>query len=85
MRTLALASAALALYATVNLHTALAQQAVPFAGTCKGMTEQACKESGWCRWSVRKPVALPNGQTVTPAAYCGFKSGLKAAYAVQQK
>lgn len=43
----------------------------------------ACSTSGWCRWSDRKAVTLPSGQTVQPKGSCAFKPGLKAVAAEQ--
>ena len=64
------------------LALAVSASAAEFNGKCTDFKQQAdCAASGWCRWSVRKPITLPNGQVHTPAGYCAFKSGMKEGYA----
>lgn len=64
------------------LALATAASAQDFKGKCTDMKadKAACTASGWCRWTDRKPVLLPNGQNFTPPGYCGFKPGMKAGY-----
>ena len=63
---------------------ASAQQAAPveFSGNCKdyAASKEVCVATNWCRWTVRKDVALPNGKTFTPPAVCGFKQNHKAGW-----
>lgn len=77
-----------AVVATAITATAAAAQDAPkqtadFTGDCKAFTKQgevACTASGWCRWTNRKEITLPNGVTFKPEGFCAFKAGHKQAW-----
>lgn len=71
---------ALAAILTTLATPVAAQTAAPaqpaFTGQCADYTPQgkaACIATAWCRWSERKPIALPNGHQFTPRGVCAFK------------
>ena len=69
--------------ALVFVATGAAAQEAQFTGKCTDYRElgkEACVATGWCRWSQRKAVKLPNGTSSAPVGYCAFKRGHKAGY-----
>lgn len=58
---------------------AMAQDSKAFSGRCTDYAKDrpTCEGTGWCRFTDRKAVTLPDGKTVQPLATCAFKPGLK--------
>lgn len=72
---------------TTLLQPAHAQPTPAFTGKCTDYRTQgkdACNATDWCIWRTRKPITLPNGQTITPQGACAFKPGHKAAFAASK-
>lgn len=71
---------AAALVLTLATSPATAQE---FRGDCKSIqTADACKSSGWCRWTTLK---LPDGTRFAPPNACKWKPGFKTAWEATKK
>jgi hypothetical protein len=74
------------LVAALALSTAAHAQDQTFHGTCTALkTKDVCTATGWCQWTERKPIALPNGQTVQIPATCGFRSNFKKGWELSKQ
>lgn len=67
--------------AVITLVAAGSAWAQEFKGDCKPFGEKAaCETTGWCRWTDKKAITLPNGQQFQPKSFCAFKPGFKAGF-----